>query len=124
MRLALGFVVSLMAACGGSVTKAADAGGGATGDAAATDSSEDAVTCPPGSTIPDADVYMCEAGPAGSVGCTGESPATQNTIYPAGCVLLLTHASGFCGGTCCGPQSCTCQQNPARDGGLEFICPD
>jgi hypothetical protein len=108
---------TMAAACGGSVTKTADAGGsGGDGGIAA--------MCPPSSTIPDADVYLCEAGPAGSEGCRA-SVGDPIAIYPEGCMMLSTFRQGFCSGTCCGPLQCTCQRTPGfDDGGLVFICPD
>jgi hypothetical protein len=119
MRLMLGVLVCLTLACGGSTMKAA------VGDAGI-DSSEDASMCPPGSivpTIPDADVYLCEAGPVGSAGCPAAS-GDPIALYPEGCVKLLPGSGGFCSGPCCGPNTCICQRAPGLDdGGLEFVCP-
>ncbi len=116
-RIDVMVAVTLMTACGGSVTKAADRGGGG-GDGGS------ASMCPPSSTIPDADVYLCEAGPAGSEGCRA-SVGDPAAIYPEGCMMLSTFQSGFCSGTCCGPLQCICQRTPGfDDGGLVFICPD
>jgi hypothetical protein len=115
----------LLAACGGSVTNAADAGvDRGDGAASETDSGEDASACPPGSKVPDADVYLCQAAPAGSAGCQA-SVGDPRAIYPEGCMMLLPHPGGFCAGPCCGPLECVCQRTPGfDDGGLEFICPD
>jgi hypothetical protein len=116
-RILVLLVAALTAACGGGVTKAPDAGGGG-GDG------EDAAMCPPSSTIPDADIYQCEAGPAGSAGCRA-SVGDPIATYPEGCVMLSTLHQGFCSGQCCGPLQCTCQRIPGfDDGGLEFVCPD
>ena len=103
---------TLLIACGGSTTRAS------AGDVGATDSGEDASMCPPPGS-PDADVYMCEAGPTGSAGCTGEELGDKNVIYPEGCQVLLTRCSTF------GQVTCTCQRQPPSfdDGGLEFVCP-
>ncbi len=119
---------AMTAACGGSVTRAADAGGGG-GDGPAdsapeTDSGEDAQTCQEVALIPDAAVYTCEAGPPASAGCRapGLDPnAAGNTnVYPEGCTVTLPTPSTFCG-----PVGCTCQRTPGfDDGGLQFICPD
>ncbi len=109
-RIAVLVGVALTAACGGSVTKAADAGGGG-GDG------EDAAVCPPPGS-PAVDVYMCEAGPAGSPGCTGKELGDKDVIYPEGCQVLLTRCTTF------GQITCTCmRQPPFDDGGLEFYCP-
>jgi hypothetical protein len=119
MRLMLGPLVWLTIACGGSTTKAA------TADAAGVDSGEDATTCPPGSMIPDAAVYMCEAGPAGSIGCHAPPDDPSNTnVYPSGCVMYLPRKAAMCAGQCCPPQPCDCQElPPVFDAGLSFICP-
>ena len=118
---------ALLAACGGSVTKGPSAGDGG-GDGSAglpsePDSGDDAAMCPASSTIPDADVYLCEAGPPGSAGCP--SVRDPMVIYPEGCMKLSTFPGGFCSGPCCGPLQCTCQTIPGfDDGGFEFVCPD
>jgi hypothetical protein len=111
MRLILGILLCQAVACGGSTTKASDS------DAMSTDSGEDGAVCPPTGS-PDADVYMCEAGPAGSVGCSAGQLGDKTSIYPEGCQVLLTRCSTF------GQVSCTCQRTPGfDDGGLEFVCP-
>jgi hypothetical protein len=116
-RVAVMVAAAMTAACGGSVTNAADAATGG-GDG------EDASMCPPSSTIPDADIYLCEAAPAGSAGCSGAEFGDKNVIYPEGCTMISRMRAGFCDGTCCGPLQCTCQRTPGfDDGGPEFVCP-
>jgi hypothetical protein len=100
---------ALTGACGGSATTAAS------------DAGEDAQTCQAVALIPDAAVYMCEAGAPGSVGCrasTLDPNAAADTVYPEGCSVTLPKPSTFCG-----PIGCTCQQLPFGDAGLQFICP-
>jgi hypothetical protein len=101
---------ALMTACGGSATMAAS------------DAGEDALTCQEVAFIPDAAVYMCEAGPPGAVGCpvSGLDPnaAGNSNLYPEGCSVTLPRRSTFCG-----PIGCTCQQLSFGDAGLQFICP-
>src|ERR1700722_9965626 len=97
----------LLGACGGSVTTA--------NDASEADSGADALMCPPGSAVPDANVYQCEAGPPGSAGCQALS-GDPGAVYPAGCALERSIQGGFCEGPCCGPLSCTCQPVPDPDG--------
>ncbi len=122
-RILLVAGLAFMAGCGGSVAagNGADGGSGAgADDAAGTDAGEDA--CPPGSTVPDAAVFLCDAGPAGSAGCT--SPlGDPNVVYPEGCMMLMPHRGAFCSGLCCGPLECTCQSFPGAPGPV-FVCPD
>jgi hypothetical protein len=53
--------------------------------------SDAAVACP--NTIPSAVVYLCDAGPPGTVGCqaAGADPnrATNHNVYPQGCIVIL-----------------------------------
>jgi hypothetical protein len=116
---------TLLGACGGSVTGTDDAGHAATDDATEEDSGADALMCPPGSALPDANVYQCEAGPPGSAGCQALS-GDPDAVYPAGCSLERTIRGGFCAGPCCGPLACTCQPFPGPNGAmsLQFVCPD
>jgi hypothetical protein len=109
--------VSLAVGCGGSsATTSPKADSGA-------DSGAGTPTCQPTGLIPDAAVYTCEAGPAGSAGCraTVVDPSDHN-LYREGCMVTLPMPSGFAP---CSPLQCTCQRTPGfDDGGLEFICPD
>jgi hypothetical protein len=117
---------TLLGACGGSVTIADDAGRRpGIDDASEADSGADALMCPPGSAVPDANVYQCEAGPPGSAGCQALS-GDPGAVYPAGCALERSIQGGFCEGPCCGPLSCTCQPVPGPGGAmsLQFVCPD
>jgi hypothetical protein len=122
-RISLLLGAALVAACGGTVKNTADAGGGGSGAA-------EASSCPPGSMVPDAAVYGCEAEPPGSVGCAASGVDPQATseprVYSEGCVVTLPMRGGFCAGPCCGGLQCFCQHVPSafNDGGLQFVCPD
>jgi hypothetical protein len=110
---------ALTVGCGGSSTTSPKADSGA-------DSGPGTQTCQPTGLIPDASVYTCEAGPAGSVGCRAFSlvpnTAGDHKLYPEGCMVTLPMPSGFAP---CSPMQCTCQRTPGLDdGGPEFICPD
>ena len=70
--------------------------------------------CPPGvsppdAAIPDAEVYLCDPLPPGSVGCAA-SPDPEAAVYPVGCVAELPNASPACP-YCCGPELCYCEEN-------------
>lgn len=122
------FALSLCA-CGTSSTVPVDSGseGGGGGDdgtrdAAEADSSDGTAACPTGSIDPDAAIYTCEAGVAGSVGC--QSPlGDQSVIYPEGCTLFRPQFG--CAARCCATMGCTCQLvnlSGPPDGGLVFAC--
>jgi hypothetical protein len=107
---------ALMTACGSSSTNTLT-------DAGEPDAGEDALTCQQANPLPDAAVYMCEAGLPGSAGCRAprlDPNATSDpNVYPEGCLVSLPVASSFCG-----PIGCTCQQLPGPgDAGPQFICP-
>ena len=109
-RIAVLVGAALTASCGGSAAMGAS------------DAGDDAQTCQEVALIPDAAVYMCEAGPPGSVGCRA-SPMDPNAaadlnLYPEGCEVTLPRPSTFCG-----PIGCTCQPLPFGDAGPQFVCP-
>ena len=85
--------------------------------------------CPPGLQIPDAAVYMCEAGAPGAAGCPGTSGGS-GPLYPEGCMKVIPASSAACSGPCCGPVVCTCEALVAVGVGIssltgfEFVCPD
>jgi hypothetical protein len=131
---------AVILSCGGSITANED-GGSAGPDASrggnpsspdgslATDAGADSSACPPGTEVPDAAVYMCEAGAPGAPGCppmgTGAGSSGGTVSYPEGCMVVAPIQGAFCDGTCCGPLTCTCQTFPTPTGTtLSFVCPD
>jgi hypothetical protein len=76
--------------------------------------------------LADANVYLCEAGPVGSVGCEAMK-GDQSVVYPVGCQLVLPTVGTFCTQT-----TCNCQEVPIAvptdagtftgDSSLEFAC--
>jgi len=129
------FTAVLSIGCGGATASDLDGGAAdATTDSAtprdggSSDARADgAVTCPPGTPpIPDAAVYGCDAGAPPDAGCraaSGDPNAAQNpNVYPLGCVVTLPTMAPFCGGDCCGPQTCNCDPFPGPNG-FQFTCP-
>jgi hypothetical protein len=115
--------VALLAGCGGSTSIESTGDGGKAGEDAA-NGGEDAPVCMPPVTIPDANVYQCDAGPPGSVGCQALL-GDPSAVYPEGCSLTRSMRGGFCSGPCCGPLQCSCQAFlPGGDASLQFVCPD
>jgi hypothetical protein len=111
-----------------------DSGDGAPPDSGSGMDSGDDAPCPFGElrqTIPDTAIYMCEAGPASSVGCpapAGLDPnaATNTNVYPEGCEVMLPIPARSCvsanfGPFCCGAQRCGCTISGPGNGG-QFDC--
>ena len=93
-RVTLLVSAALITACGSSSTNTVT-------DAGETDGGEDALTCQQATPVPDAAVYMCEAGLPGSAGCRAprlDPNATSDpNVYPEGCLVTLPLAGSFCG---------------------------
>jgi hypothetical protein len=125
-------VAALAIGCGGATASDTDGGAAdATSEAAAPrDGSSDVgvdAGCPPGTPpIPSAAVYACDAGAPPDAGCraaSGDPNASHDpNIYPIGCVVTLPTMAPFCGGGCCGPQTCNCETFPGPNG-FQFTCP-
>jgi hypothetical protein len=129
------FATAALLGCGGSTADLGQDASAADGFAEASSadgpgdsSAGDAVpTCPPGTPpIPIAAIYACDAGAAPDAGChaaAGDPNASRDpNLYPLGCVVTLPTKAGFCGGDCCGPQTCNCERGPSGTG-LQFLCP-
>lgn len=107
-----------LAACGGTTVGGADASSDGATDGTAGDAGGDA--CP----LPKEPYFDCDAATPDAGTCNGPLPGNlPPSPHPVGCVVYLPMEAPFCGGGCCGPQSCNCDPNPLPDAGPQWLCP-
>jgi hypothetical protein len=70
------------------------------------DASVTLADCPDATPIPDAQVFLCDPLPPGSVGCAA-STEPDAAVNPVVCVTQLPIGQSACV-FCCGPQKCYC----------------